>query len=416
MVELLCCIELYSILGVKQLQTNLQQPITSNCMFAILRRMHHNSVGSTGPMDQTRPQGAFVEETKDFDGASTSSWSGAIHSDILKKVSKRPKYSRFTQQELPACKPLLTPWRVVAIFMIVGVIFIPIGVMALRASQNVVEIRDEYDIECIPNEFRSDKVAYITNDTISKSCTRSLIVSKHMKPPVYAYYQLTNYYQNHRRYVKSRSDSQLLHGLKYNGTSSCKPEQYSNGLPIVPCGLIAWSFFNDTYTLFRSNVQLNVNKKNIAWKSDREHKFGKNVYPYNFQNGSFIGGGKLDPSIPLSEQEDLIVWMRTAALSGFRKLYGRIEVDLYAGDEITVLVENNYNTYSFGGTKSFVLSTTSGLGGKNDFLGIAYLTAGIFCFILAAAFFLLHIKKPRPLGDPAYLSWNKTNTLDSQIH
>lgn len=102
------------------------------------------------------------------------------------------------------------------------------------------------------------------------------------------------------RYVKSKNDRQLLHGLGYNDTSSCKPEESNNGLPIVPCGLIAWSLFNDTYTLIRGRSELKVNRKNIAWKSDRDHKFGKHVYPFNFQNGTFVGGGKLDPRIPVS--------------------------------------------------------------------------------------------------------------------
>lgn len=102
------------------------------------------------------------------------------------------------------------------------------------------------------------------------------------------------------RYVKSRSDKQLLYGLKYNGTSYCKPEDSNNGLPIVPCGLIAWSLFNDTYSFSRGTSALKVNRKNISWKSDRDHKFGKEVYPFNFQNGSLIGGGNLDPNIPVS--------------------------------------------------------------------------------------------------------------------
>ncbi|KAI3682681.1 hypothetical protein L1987_82839 [Smallanthus sonchifolius] len=46
------------------------------------------------------------------------------------------------------------------------------------------------------------------------------------------------------------------------------------------------------------------------------------VFPKNFQNGSLIGSGRLNESIPLNEQEDLIVWMRTVALPMFRKLYG----------------------------------------------------------------------------------------------
>ena len=102
------------------------------------------------------------------------------------------------------------------------------------------------------------------------------------------------------RYVKSRSDQQLLHGLRYNDTSSCKPEELNNGLPIVPCGLIAWSLFNDTFKFVRGSEEMKVSRKNIAWKSDRDHKFGKEVYPLNFQNGTLIGGGKLDPRIPVS--------------------------------------------------------------------------------------------------------------------
>lgn len=103
------------------------------------------------------------------------------------------------------------------------------------------------------------------------------------------------------RYVKSRSDQQLLHGLKYKDLRSCAPEDIHHGLPIVPCGLIAWSLFNDSYTFFRGTDELKVNRKNIAWKSDREHKFGKEVYPFNFQNGSLIGGSNLDSNIPVSD-------------------------------------------------------------------------------------------------------------------
>lgn len=341
------------------------------------------------------------------DGASDSS-------SAAKKNSKKPKYSRFTQQELPACKPILTPGWVMTTFIFVGVIFIPIGFASLFASERVVEIVDRYDEDCVPRNYSYNKLAYIQSSATNKTCTKRLIVPKQMKSPIYIYYQLDNFYQNHRRYVKSRSDKQLRSRASEDVTSDCKPEAVTaSNSPIVPCGLIAWSLFNDTYGFSVKNKVLEVSKRNIAWKSDQEHKFGSDVYPKNFQSGSLIGGAKLNASIPLSEQEDLIVWMRTAALPTFRKLYGKIETDLEVNDEITVVIQNNYNTYSFGGKKRLVLSTTSWIGGKNDFLGVAYLTVGGLCLFMAISFILLYVIKPRPLGDPSYLSWNRGSMTEN---
>ena len=62
------------------------------------------------------------------------------------------------------------------------------------------------------------------------------------------YYGLTNFYQNHRRYVKSRDDRQLLGRLDSAPSSDCEPfaTAMDNGTlkPIAPCGAIANSLFN----------------------------------------------------------------------------------------------------------------------------------------------------------------------------
>ncbi|CAL1374099.1 unnamed protein product [Linum trigynum] len=348
--------------------------------------------------------------TADDDPSRSSSSSSSSSTSSAKKHSARPAYSKFSQQELSACKPILTPGLVIATFTFVGFIFIPIGLASLSASENVIEIVDRYDADCIPNSFSANAVNYIQNTRTNKTCSRTLMIPKPMKQPIYVYYQLDNFYQNHRRYVRSRSNIQLLSKAHEDAVSPCKPEDSVDGKPIVPCGLIAWSLFNDTYsfTISTKKKVLSVNKKDIAWASDREHKFGSDVYPKNFQNSGLIGGAKLNSSIPLSEQENLLVWMRTAALPTFRKLYGRIEEDLEANDQIEVAIENNYNSYGYGGKKMLILSTSTWIGGRNDFLGAAYLAVGGICFLLAISFILIYLLKSRPLGDPSYLSWNKT--------
>lgn len=62
------------------------------------------------------------------------------------------------------------------------------------------------------------------------------------------------------RYVKSRSDSQLRGtGDDLSSTSDCDPEQVlqsDTSKIIMPCGLIAWSYFNDTYTVLHAGKHL----------------------------------------------------------------------------------------------------------------------------------------------------------------
>ncbi|XP_047083417.1 ALA-interacting subunit 1-like [Lolium rigidum] len=307
--------------------------------------------------------------------------------------SRKPKYSKFSQQELPACKPVLTPKIVVTVFLLIAFLFIPIGVVTLNASREVVELVERYDISCVVR--MDDKIAFIQNSEIDKTCNITLQVPRYMKSPILVYYQIGNFYQNHRRYVQSRNDKQLRYKNVHLG-KECEPEGHAaGGAPIVPCGLVAWSLFNDTFTIKLNGETIEVNKKDIAWKSDKKHKFGNDIYPSNFQKGRLIGGAKLNESIALSEQEDLIVWMRTAAFPTFRKLYGRIEKEIMPKDNITVVIQNNYNTYSFGGSKALVLSTASWIGGTNNFIRIAYLTIGGLCLFLAFGFTVLeYMVKP----------------------
>jgi len=95
--------------------------------------------------------------------------------------------------------------------------------------------------------------------------------------------------------------------------------------------------------------------------------------------------------------EHFIVWMRTAGLPNFRKLWGKVAGDAdtatLAHGTYYVDIMNKYKVSDFSGTKSFVLSTTNMLGGRNYFLAVCYIVVGALCIVFAVIFFVAYMRK-----------------------
>jgi len=105
--------------------------------------------------------------------------------------------------------------------------------------------------------------------------------------------------------------------------------------------------------------------------------------------------------------EHFVVWMRVAALSPFRKLYGWIEQPIAAGTNVTFDIKANWEVQSFKGAKSLILSTTSQFGGRNRYLGGFFLIIGAVCLGLAALFGIKQKFRPRYIADKRYLRYKE---------
>jgi len=377
--------------------------------------------------------------------------------------------SKFKQQTLPAWRPILTPKAVLPMFVVIGLIFIGIGSWLVVENNGVQEIdldytsceqmasgapADELGTPCsaLLGNFTDGYIDHAKPDHRCQ-CEKKFAISGFAGEATYLYYGLDGYYQNHRRYVDSRSDPQLRMKDEGAATEECDPIENNDTRYYAPCGLIANSLFNDTLELYRCIdntktaeecgadewTQVELDGSDITWKSDQDVKyknfnsklanFSEPTESYDLCNmPQFSDERSLKPpnwplkvceigknystlALPECEtfddaqpdctynpwspkykssgngykHEDLIVWMRTAALPSFRKLYRKAGTALADG-AYKVKIGYNYPVVAFDGKKKFVLSTTSSIGGKNGFLGAAYLAVGAVSLVSAAVF------------------------------
>lgn len=252
-------------------------------------------------------------------------------------------------------------------------------------------------------------------------------VSKTLQPPSYLFYSVSNFHQNARDYVKSRSDimnrgivpkarldiENCERWLCEDGGSDCTTGadgSFSATDLIYPCGLVARSFFNDSFAICRGTDRpcpnedaVNVRKKGIAWWTDAKYKFEEGEAPQYEKNSSLNPGGR--SANDLLEDEDFVVWMRLSAFSTFDKLYRIIEEPIIANTTYYMHIDVKYPVEQFKGAKFFYITNTTWFGTGNVFLGTAYLLVGMTALFIAVTFLFKHVLNPAAPSniDPAIL-------------
>ncbi|KAF5358120.1 hypothetical protein D9756_001761 [Leucocoprinus leucothites] len=379
---------------------------------------------------------------------------------------RRPANTAFKQQRLKAWQPILTPKTVLPTLFIIAFIFAPIGGLLIWGSSQVSEMSFDYtDCETITPSTSNDSLnwtpipsdkytyrlkagadkivppppryAYIASTGLSdpsnqRQCIVEFNLPIALDAPVFFYYGLTNFYQNHRRYVKSQNSDQLKGSYVSPSSlnnSDCDPlgagGPFGN-ISIYPCGLIANSIFNDTFytpMLQNSNTSSEpqpfpFSDKGIAWSGERKkyvadpilsggYKSYDDIMPPPNWHDRFLGGYNASNMPNLQEDEHFQNWMRTAGLPSFTKLYGRNDNDSMQPGTYQIVIGLNFPVRPYKGTKSFVISTVSWIGGKNPFLGWAYVASSALFILIAILGTARHLIKPRRLGDMSLLSWNR---------
>jgi hypothetical protein len=169
------------------------------------------------------------------------------------------------------------------------------------------------------------------------------------------------------------------------------------------------------------NSDYNFTSSGIAWPGEAKKYSATSGYTNNLDQVvpppnwalRYPNGYPNASSIPnLQADEHFQNWMRTAGLPTFTKLYGRNDTAPLPAGQYQVLVYmsmvvvtapllvsdccvSDYPVQGYKGTKSLVISTVSWIGGKNPFLGWAYVAASAVFVFLALAGTIRHLLKPR---------------------
>ena len=269
------------------------------------------------------------------------------------------------QQELRACRPSLTsyPTTFAIAFSLVHVL---LAVFIACISFGWQEIRIRYDNVCESGQ----------------KCTLEFNTSFTLNPPVYIYYELDGFIQNHYRFRQS-IDYKQLSGQYVTDGAKCEPKvNFNNSSTIMaPCGLRAYYTWTDVYTMPDS---WDAVTKNITW----EHEIGN---LYRELSDKYTDSQRWMKSIPEYEDEVMsdkfAIWMRTSPRPHFKKLYARLNGPVKAGSH-KIDVDLNFGKDIYSGKRYIVMNTLSKAGGRNltligvnIFIGFVYVIGALISSI-----------------------------------
>ena len=301
----------------------------------------------------------------------------------MKKAKLQKRGNFILRQEIDSYTPSFNVRCGIITNLVFLIVAVGLGTPMIILANNTNEIRIEYT-KCRKNND--------DNNTCKLSFT-----TKKLSEPLFLYYELNNFFMNHRKFVKSKIWAQLR-GDEVSSKQTCDDawtmEQmfgeesvyYTNEWGHTfnktdianPCGLIARAFFNDTYTLHNNDLDMNIPiNETLISNSYLRKQFYK-------RNKNYKEKQRIDV-----ENEHFINWMNVETFDNFRKLWGRITMDLPAGN-YSITVNDNYNVDMYKAKKFIVITDANPLG-QNNFLGWLLVAIGIYCSLVILVLWVIKL-------------------------
>lgn len=251
----------------------------------------------------------------------------------------------------------ITPKLYIGIHIILGLILLIIGTVLIFYKNTPKILRINYGNEC----------------DLGSKCEIDVEIPDGLNPPYVLLYELEKFFQNHYSFKSSRNNKQLLgQYVRFSDMKDCYPYRSQNDDPspnnwILPCGLFALSYFNDTFDIKETHILV-------------DPEYPATGIRVKELNPLYITGNKWAIDLPGLPGPDiykrLSIWLDTAAFPTFRKVYALTPAD-FTEKKFTIIVTNFYSTQH---NKYLLISSLNSYPLLKE-LGIFYLVVGIILIL-----------------------------------